>query len=75
MKQKKVTKEEVELLKSFMFEKNALIEALGKVERRKSNFINKIIDRYNLPEAESYSIDHKTRKILIIYKEENEKKK
>jgi len=32
MKQKKVTKEEVELLKSFMFEKNALIEALGKPE-------------------------------------------
>lgn len=74
MKQIKVTKEEVEILRDFMFEERGLSKALGRVERRKSNFWDEITDKYGLSIPASYSVDHKTRKISITSKKEKEKK-
>jgi len=50
MKQIKVTKNEVETLRDFMFEERALSKALGRVERRKSNFWDEITDKYDSKE-------------------------
>jgi len=75
MKQIKITKNEVETLRDFMFEERALSKALGRVERKKSNFLGEITDKYDLPNNISFSVNYETREILMISEGENEKKK
>lgn len=61
---KKLEKWDLDTLREFSYQKQALVNALGSVEKSESNFWQLLRKRYNLDPKKGYRIDRKTKKIL-----------